>query len=266
VTRERVVGMDGTKGGWVAVELIDGAVARVVRMAGIDPAASLGGFADASVIAIDIPIGMDDGRCDRAADMTGRSALGRRRATLFPVPPRRVFEASGWGRDTTGDRGPLAGYADANAASKALRGRGISRQLWAIAARIGAVDVLAHRDLRLQEVHPELSFMELRADREPGTDRALSCSKHTAAGRAHRRRLLEEVGIVLPRPDSGRVSIPIATLGDAIGTASSVPEDDILDAAVAAWTARRIVAGTSTGYPSWGVPVAGDRRIGLIRA
>jgi predicted RNase H-like nuclease len=39
-------------------------------------------------------------------------------------------------------------------------------------------------------------------------------------------------------------------LGDALGPADRVPVDDVLDAAVAAWTARRVALGTARSLPS----------------
>ena len=63
--RARVAGVDGTKGGWVAVVLEDGTLSAVRRLAGVD--ASFEELADADVIAIDVPIGFGpreaEGRC-----------------------------------------------------------------------------------------------------------------------------------------------------------------------------------------------------------
>jgi len=59
--------------------------------------------------------------------------------------------------------------------------------------------------------------------------------KKTWAGQALRRSLLRDAGVVL---------------GDALGPADRVPVDDVLDAAVAAWTARRVALGTARSLPS----------------
>jgi predicted RNase H-like nuclease len=50
-----------------------------------------------------------------------------------------------------------------------------------------------------------------------------------------RRRLLEQAGIVLPED---------------LGAASVVPPDDVLDAAVAAWSALRIARGEALTLPA----------------
>ena len=91
------------------------------------------------------------------------------------------------------------------------------------------------------EVHPEVSLATLAG--APLTER-----KTSWAGAVHRRRLLAIAGIHLQDE-----------LGPA-GSASVV--DDILDAAIAAWTARRVARGRARSLPdppevfSDGVPCA----------
>ena len=73
-------------------------------------------------------------------------------------------------------------------------------------------------------MHPELSFAELAGA-------PLAETKHSPAGRARRRALLAGAGVPLP------ASVPGAA------------EDDLLDAAAVAWSARRIAAGTARVLP-----------------
>jgi len=70
----------------------------------------------------------------------------------------------------------------------------------------------------LYEIHPEVSFKALAGA-------ARLAGKHTWTGQAQRRALLEAAGIVIPT-DLGRAGLVAAA-------------DDVLDAAVAAWSARR---------------------------
>ena len=70
-------------------------------------------------------------------------------------------------------------------------------------------------------MHPELSFAALAGAPLPD-------SKHTSAGLAVRRDLLAQAGITLPLKVAGAA------------------ENDLLDAAAVAWSARRIAAGTAT--------------------
>ena len=220
--RPTVTGVDGCKGGWVAVTLSPEDVTVTVA----------GALADLNLrgaCGIDMPLGLLAAGW-RTADALARHALGRRGATVFAIPPRSV-----WERGT---------YAEANTTCRRLTGRGLSVQAWGLRARLleadrfrasrPATECPAAEDCpaaqcpaaedcpaTLYEVHPELSFSALAGAPVPA-------SKHSAEGLAVRRRLLTAAGITLP---AGR----IAGAGD----------DDVLDAAAVAWSARRILRGTA---------------------
>jgi predicted RNase H-like nuclease len=94
----------------------------------------------------------------------------------------------------------------------------VSAQGWAL--RTSILDVDRVRDPRVHEVHPELSFAVLAG--EP-----LLFAKRTWNGQRERVRLLASAGIEVPdRLDAGLVAA-----------------DDVLDAAVTAWSATRIARG-----------------------
>jgi predicted RNase H-like nuclease len=81
-----VVGIDGTKGGWVAVALDeDGRFAAdfVLR-----PVESVGELAEAYVIAVDVPIGYGP----READVAARGFMRGAASTVFPTPTRAVLD------------------------------------------------------------------------------------------------------------------------------------------------------------------------------
>lgn len=100
-----------------------------------------------------------------------------------------------------------------------------SAQGWAL--RTAILDVARVDDGRVREVHPEVSFATLAA--EP-----LAFGKRTWNGQHERTRLLARAGIELPkRLDAGLVAV-----------------DDVLDAAVAAWTATRIARGENVTLPA----------------
>jgi len=90
---------------------------------------------------------------------------------------------------------------------------------------------------RLYEVHPEVSFWALAGA-------PLRAGKHTWTGQAERRALLEAAGLVIPT-ELGRAGMVAAT-------------DDVLDAAVAAWSAQRIANGHARSLPD--PPRAGSTR------
>jgi predicted RNase H-like nuclease len=166
----------------------------------------------ASVVGVDIPVGLV-GAGRRACDLEGRRALGGRAAArLFLVPPREAVEAPTYG-----------------AANDLLRGRGepaVSRQTYALSRAVLEVDAHAG-DSRVHEVHPDLSFLAM-------TGRVLA-SKHTATGLAERTAALAEWLDV----DAAVAAAP-----------ANAGRDDILDALAAAWTATRIRDGSAVTYPA----------------
>jgi predicted RNase H-like nuclease len=166
-------------------------------------------------VAIDIPIGLPDtGR--RQADALARSLLGPRASSVFTTPTRAAITAPA--------------YAEAAEQNRNLAGQGLSQQAFALAPRILEVDSwVRSADVAVIEVHPEVSFVRMAG----GTP--LAASKHTWAGAMLRRCLLAKADIGLPDD-----------LGEA-GVLASV--DDVHDAAVAAWTARRYRHGQATPIP-----------------
>jgi predicted RNase H-like nuclease len=145
----------------------------------------------------------------RPADAAARRFVGPRAASVFTTPIRPVLEAGT--------------YAEARALAVQLTGKSISAQSYALRRRILEVDDYAREDARVIEVHPEASFREL-------AHRPL-LSKHRADGLGERRALLEAAGIEVPE------SVP------------RIAEPDLLDATVAAWSARRYALGEALPLP-----------------
>jgi predicted RNase H-like nuclease len=101
---------------------------------------------------------------------------------------------------------------------------GTSAQAWALRAAI--LDAARVDDSRVHEVHPEVSFAVLAGE-------SLRFAKRTWNGQRERVRLLRRAGVKIPdRLDAGIVAA-----------------DDVLDAAVAAWTATRIARGEHITLP-----------------
>jgi predicted RNase H-like nuclease len=138
---------------------------------------------------------------------------------VFATPPRAVLEA--------------VSYAEARRVALEVTGKSVSVQSYALARRILEVDEYASTDARVIEVHPEVSFREL-------AHRPLR-SKHTSDGLAERRRLLEEAEIELP------------------SSAPRISEPDLLDATIAAWSAKRYACGEALALPE-----GHSERIGAI--
>jgi predicted RNase H-like nuclease len=210
----RVLGVDASRAGWIGIELDDGhfAGARLAARLGDlltgDPAAGEQS-PPYSVVGVDTPIGLLPAGwrdCDRSA----AARIGRRRSSVFAVPPAAVWD--------------VADYAEANALCRTLTGGGFSKQAYNLRPRVLEANALPG----LFEVHPEVSFRELAGVELPHP-------KLTWAGHTLRRALLRAGGIDVP---------------DDLGTAGGAGPDDILDAAAVAWTAHRIATGHAKTFPS----------------
>ncbi len=216
-----VLGVDGCRKGWIAVELTGEGPPLAHFLTHIAEAEDLAPAAE--LIAIDIPIGFPR-RYPRQADVEARALLTGQASSVFMTPPRRVLAA-----DT---------YAEANRIARDLLGQGISRQAYGLRQKIFEVDAwLEEAGATVVEVHPELAFRAMLG-------RPARASKKTWVGMVDRRAALREEGI-----DVDRLDVPVA---------SAAGVDDVLDAAAAAWSARRVAAGAAQSAPSGSWP--GDSR------
>ena len=136
--------------------------------------------------------------------------IGARRSSVFPAPPRAILDAES--------------YEDAIATSRPLSGKGISRQLFGIFPRIRDVDRLMtpERQRFIVETHPEVSFALLAG-------RAMAYHKSKPQGRDERLALLR---------------IVFADVDSHADPPAGARRDDVLDAFVAAWSARRFASRT----------------------
>ena len=206
-----VIGVDGCRGGWVFVSLENGTfVSAVVYKRFADGVDASG---DVTVIGVDIPIGFPAPPAQRrAADGAARDMVRPLTSTVFPAPHPDVLTAPDW--------------ETARALSHKRTGSGLSKQSFALVPKMVEVTDIARQDNRVYEVHPEVSFRQLAGHR-------LVSKKHWN-GHTERRALLAAAGILIP---------------DMLEDAGNVAVDDILDSAVAAWSARRIAMGEAISLP-----------------
>jgi predicted RNase H-like nuclease len=204
-----VIGVDGCRSGWFFV-VAGSEPIRFGVVPSLDQLHAVHSGGDR--IYVDIPIGLHaSGPEPRACDVAARKMLGPARgASVFPPPVRGVLSQSTW--------------RDALAASRALTGKGISRQVFGIIPKIRAVDALlrgqaAARE-RIREVHPEVCFCGLAG--EP-----MEHNKKSREGFCER---LDVLNAALP----GSASLAEAAL--ARYRRKEVARDDIADALVAAVT------------------------------
>lgn len=214
-TRSEVAGVDayrrGKATGWVAVRLRDGTFVDAIERRELS--ALVDKLQGCSVIAIDMPIGLpSDG--SRPCDEQAREFIGVRRSSVFLAPPRPALEQNS--------------HTKASSRAKELTGSGVSQQAYGLRKKLFEVEAVAAGDSRIVEVHPEVSFRELA-----GAE--VEYPKKSWNGQAMRRRWLSQAGLDLPED---------------IGDAGAIPPDDVLDAAVAAWTAARIARGDAIPMPT----------------
>ena len=214
------VGVDGARQGWLAVWEQERSLEFALYT---DPATLCSAHAQAAVIAVDIPIGLTD-RDQRAADVLARKFVGGRRASsVFSAPVRGILDATS--------------QAAASRRHRVIDGRGYGAQAFGILAKIRAWDALLQGDSglrsRVYEVHPEVSFAALNGKV------GLAERKHSEEGRDSRTVLLgHEFGFKR-----------VGNLLAAVPRDMAAP-DDVLDALVALWSARRIASGTAQSLPS----------------
>ena len=201
-----VVGADVVSGAWVAVRW-DPTGIVVSRHAALAEVVEHND--DASTFAVDIPIVLTDDP-PRAADTAAREALGPRRSSVFDALPIQLLD--------------IEDYQEALSLSRELFGRGISKQSFHLRNRIIDARQVASEDDRIIETHPEVAFAAM-------TGAPMPWAKRTWNGHAARRAALNAAGVDLP---------------EYLEEAGSVPVDDVLDAAAAAWSARRVARGEAT--------------------
>jgi predicted RNase H-like nuclease len=209
-----VLGVDACRAGWAGIvleERVLGGVISADLVGLLRRACELG---EITAVGVDMPLGLPDaGR--RRADVLARAYVGRRWQSVFLTPVRAaVLEPD---------------HTAASRLSRELTGEGVSRQAFGLRSRILELDAwAADTSVPVLEVHPEVSFTTLGGGPPPHP-------KKTWAGAGLRRSLLAGAGIA-PPDDLGE-----------LGALAAI--DDVLDAAVVAWSARRWTRGEARCLP-----------------
>ena len=219
MSKSEFVGVDGCRSGWFSVGF-DGNGCYELK---VFPAFSelLAYYCDAKLVLVDIPIGLLKNGEGRKCDKEARKKLfSPRSSSVFSAPTRQTVEQAA---ESPGD------YITAKAIESCTTGKGISKQAFAIAPKIAQVDkVLRCHDSnatpKVREVHPEICFWALNEEC------AMKGNKKTESGETER---LE----VLDRFEPRSCEIYSEACRRFVG--GGVAKDDILDALVAAVTARR---------------------------
>ncbi len=215
-----VIGVDGCPGGWIAVRWgetlshhLCRSFAEVLAM-------------EADVIAVDMPIGFPQ-LSGREAERQVRAKLGERQSSVFSVPARAAVMCTD--------------YREACAAnlSHSDPPKKVAKQIFHIFPKMREIDALMTPALqsRVFEVHPELAFWAMNGE-QPLTEPKKVKGTANPPGLELRKALLRAAGFPLE-------DLPALTYRRA-----DVGADDLLDACACAWSARRILAGTSRRFPA----------------
>lgn len=226
------VGIDGCRAGWVAAFQLDGepVLAIVETLSELNPHLS-----HETTVMIDMPIGLLNDESSRQCDALARERLRPyRSSSIFGVPPRAVTR--------------ISDYPQANALSRELTGKGLSKQSFYLFPKIRELDdwlMNPARQGEWWECHPEVAFAQLNSGI------ALKESKKSEAGQAERISLLAD----LPDVDAAleRVSQNYKR--------KDVLPDDCIDSLVCLLTAerdqhRRIVIPATPERDEWGLTMA----------
>jgi predicted RNase H-like nuclease len=235
-------GIDGCKGGWIAVwRNVDSAPQRLIK-AGLSEI--LSELPPETLIAIDMPIGLPDrvGTGGRGAEQAARQMLAKRRSSIFTIASRTAVYA--------GDEMDLRQDAYQRTNEIALETsdppRKISIQAFGIFPKIREVDQILRASpslsQRIFEAHPELAFRALNGGAE------MQRPKSTADGLVERRTVLASAGL-------SKDFLEVKPSKDA-------KTDDFLDACALLLVAGRIAKGEAVSYPdppgrdAFGLPIA----------
>ena len=252
----RVGGVDGAAGGWVMATtgVANGSGVEFSLWTSFAELWSQARRQSLMAVGIDMPIGLPS-TAPRRADSEARALLGPRRSSLFWSPPAAAL--------TTSD------YPDANRASREHLGMGLSKQAYNLLPKIREVRAaLSPADFAVgaapcaAEVHPELSFTVMAAklrfsDGSEGHDMATSSGQSdnpTPAGEQptaaeplqHPKRYQAGIAERLALLSSYFAHITESAVFVPLAGPPHATLDDLLDAAAAAWTARRISTGQAT--------------------
>jgi predicted RNase H-like nuclease len=234
MTSRLCVGVDGCKGGWVAVA---GAAPQLRVYRTFEDI--LADWPDAQ-IAVDMPIGLPEriSGGGRSPEKLVRPMLGPRQSSVFAMPARTVVEMGGRMTGRTGDDYPLHREASALARTLSDPPKGVSIQGFYLFPKILEIDALLRangtfRD-RVKESHPEVAFTVLNGGDAMRLPKKIK-GRVNASGMEERRSLLARHGLTAPfltdPPPPG------------------VGADDVLDAAVCWLVAGRVARGEAVSFP-----------------
>lgn len=213
-----VIGIDGCKSGWFAVwqnqdEVIDTAIFKSLN--------NLKDFfieSNQLIIGIDMPVILSE-VMPREADQLARKLLSKKASSVFTAPTPEMLDQPN--------------YEKASLISKRLIGKSMSLQSWYLFPKIRDVQTVIHyENIKLFEIHPEVSF------RAMNNEKVILESKKTTEGFEIRKSLL----------DKHFLNFNFDVIRNKYQK-KDVMNNDILDALVVLWSAKRIVNNQASYLP-----------------
>ena len=212
----RLAGVDGCKGGWVAVV----AEADNLAAAKLAFSPSFGGLLTdigAALAVVDMPIGFVSGPDGRDVETAMRGFLKGKASLVFNTPCREALnELTYW---------------DASAINQFRLGKSLTKQTFALFPKMKEVDAIVRlvgQD-KVREGHPEASFAAMNGA-------PVLSKKREPSGVSERIAILERERIRASLLLASRLRLPCA-------------DDDILDAAALLWSATRYSTGSHIMLP-----------------
>lgn len=223
----RIAGVDGCRGGWLAVVMPPDAPAAADFSLFPTFRALLAALEDVATIAVDMPVGLPE-RWDarsRTCEKLVRTRLGPRQSSVFAIPARPAVMQTG--------------YRDACRVSLETSDppRKVSKQAFHLFPKIREIDALWQPgfERRIFECHPEAAFWALNGGAPMALPKKVR-GRSNPAGLEERALKLAGAGF-----DPDLVADRRLPPGAA--------RDDLLDAAVCAWSAARIARGGAISFP-----------------
>ncbi|WP_375173793.1 DUF429 domain-containing protein [Pseudooceanicola sp.] len=213
----RVAGVDGYKGGWIAVVIDSGNFndAQVLWNESLESLIQSGGVKTAVV---DVPIGLSSKPEGRNVEAAVRKLLVGKSSSVFNSPCRQALAEQT--------------YAEASEMNYSVSGKKLSKQSWSIFPKIVEADILARKlgQHVIREGHPEVSFAVLNGA-------PIFAGKKTSAG------LFARIGHL------AKLGFDLVSVSSQLPANHAAKADDLADAAILSWSALRVSKNEHQSFP-----------------
>ena len=214
-SKKYFVGIDGCKNGWVSVGNNCNDFKKSVTMFKKKFSDIINDYPSNTVFLVDMPLMLSKKKKIRSCDIEAKIFLKKRKSTIFFAPSLQALKAEN--------------YEQANKINKKVTTYGLSKQSWNLFEKINEIQPYAY-DKTVFEGHPECSFAMY--NRAP-----IEHSKTSVKGIFLRIEILNTIGFDL------------INLSKKLSDEINAKPDDLIDAAILCWSAKRIINGEASHIP-----------------